>query len=286
MVVFLWGASLVCLYIYLERRKRNRIAQLLSSVEGMNRGRYRAEMAQDDFSILEDEILKLFIEAVEAREETQGLAKRQAQNVEDIAHQIKTPIAGILLQLERRGNADESEGLYRQLLRLNTLADDLLKLASLDAGGGMMRAPFPLAEAAAYAKEIVEDMLDARHIACAIDMGEEVVVGDFYWISEALINLLKNAAFQTGCSRIAITSASNPLYTSIAVEDDGGGIPAAERKKIFRRFYKSPDSDGFGLGLAMAKKIAEENGGELEVEEGAAGARFVMKFYRVTEKSS
>ncbi|MDU4026608.1 MAG: HAMP domain-containing sensor histidine kinase, partial [Anaerococcus sp.] len=74
----------------------------------------------------------------------------------------------------------------------------------------------------------------------------------------------------------------NPLYTNFIIEDNGGGIEKENMKKIFKRFYKTPDSNGFGIGLAMAKTIVEKNNGEISVSNTGSGARFEIKFYNVT----
>ena len=79
-----------------------------------------------------------------------------------------------------------------------------------------------------------------------------------------------------------LSSYKNPLYTSLIIEDNGGGIEKGNIKKIFKRFYKTPDSNGFGIGLAMAKTIVEKNKGEISVSNNGGGARFEIKFYNVT----
>ena len=84
------------------------------------------------------------------------------------------------------------------------------------------------------------------------------------------------------CDRIVISSYKNPLYTSLIIEDNGGGIEKENMKKIFKRFYKTPDSNGFGIGLAMAKSIVEANNGNISVKNGKNGAIFKIKFYNVT----
>ena len=71
-------------------------------------------------------------------------------------------------------------------------------------------------------------------------------------------------------------------WSSLIIEDNGGGIKEENLKKIFERFYKSPDSKGFGIGLAMAKSIIEANNGAISVKNGKDGATFKIKFYNVT----
>ena len=284
MIYLLWIGSLVFLYYILEKRKKKRIDELIDLIDNMKNQNYKIPMKQDDFSILEDKIYKLFIEIVEAKETSRKNSEKQIEYLEDIAHQIKTPITSMLfsienLELDYPGNSD-IEILKRQILRLSSLSDILLKLSSLDANKDLMKKEnFNLKELATYA-------LDSLDLKKSIDVDESlkenVICGDFYWLAEAMINILKNADNRPYCDKISISSYKNPLYTSLIIEDNGGGIEKANIKKIFKRFYKTPDSNGFGIGLAMAKTIALKNNGEISVTNTDQGARFEMKFYNVT----
>ena len=177
---------------------------------------------------------------------------------------------------------DLIEKLKRQLLRLNSLSDILLKLSSLDANKDLMK------KEEIRLEELVDYAIDSSGLKRSINikieknLKENSICGDFYWIAEALINIMKNADNRPTCDEITISSYKNPLYTSLIIEDNGGGIEKENIKKIFKRFYKTPDSNGFGIGLAMAKTIVEKNKGEISVSNIDAGARFEIKFYNVT----
>ena len=129
------------------------------------------------------------------------------------------------------------------------------------------------------------DSLDSKrsiNIKIEKSLKEISICGDFYWLAEALINIMKNADNRPTCDKIVVSSYKNPLYTSLIIEDNGGGIEKENMKKIFKRFYKTPDSNGFGIGLAMARTIVEKNNGEISVSNIKEGARFEIKFYNVT----
>lgn len=244
-------------------------------------------MVQDEFSILEDKIYKIFIELVEARELVEKNSKKQTQNLEDIAHQIKTPITSMFFDLEMidkdEDNKKEIEGLELQLERLNSLADILLKLSSLDANiDKMEKREVLISEILDYVLDILRKSIDEKKVKVICDYEDYEIKVDYYWISEALINIIKNALSLDGLTKIKISTNKNPIYTEIIIEDDGGGIKEENLKKIFERFYKSPDSKGFGIGLAMAKSIIEANNGDISVKNGKDGAIFKIKFYNVT----
>ena len=247
---------------------------------------YKIPMKQDDFSILEDKIYKLFIEIVEAKEISTKNSEKQIEYLEDIAHQIKTPITSMLFSIENLemdfpDNRD-IEILKRQTIRLNSLSDILLKLSSLDANKNLMK------KEQVNLGELVDYSLDSlnlkkfTNVEIEESLKENSICGDFYWLAEAFINIIKNADNRLTCDKIVVSSYKNPLYTSLIIEDNGGGIEKENMKKIFKRFYKTPDSNGFGIGLAMAKTIVEKNNGEISVSNIDAGARFEIKFYNVT----
>ena len=286
MIYVLWIISLGLLYYFLESRKKNRINELIDLIEKMKNQDYKIPMKQDDFSILEDKIYKLFIEIVEAKETSTRDSEKQIEYLEDIAHQIKTPITSMLFSIENLemdlSDNDDIGILKRQLLRLNSLSDILLKLSSLDANKDLMKKDeIRLDELIDYALDSL-NLKKSMKVEKRTDLKENSINGDFYWLAEALINIMKNADNRPTCDKITISSYKNPLYTSLIIEDNGGGIEKENIKKIFKRFYKTPDSNGFGIGLAMAKTIVEKNNGEISVSNIDAGARFEIKFFNVT----
>lgn len=287
MIYLFYPVSLLALYYFLKKRQKKRIEELENLIDRLGEKNYSIPTVQDDFSILEDKIYKIFIELVEARELVEKNSKKQTQNLEDIAHQIKTPITSMFFDLETidktEDNKKEIEGLELQLERLNSLADILLKLSSLDANiDKMEKREVLISEIIDYGLDILRKSIDEKKVKIICDYEDYEIKVDYYWISEALINIIKNALSLDRLTKIKISTNKNPIYTEIIIEDDGGGIKEENFKKIFERFYKSPDSKGFGIGLAMAKSIVEANNGAISVKNGKDGAIFKIKFYNVT----
>lgn len=287
MIYLFYPVSLLALYYFLKIRQKKRIEELENLIDRLGEKNYSIPMVQDDFSILEDKIYKIFIELVEARELVEKNSKKQTQNLEDIAHQIKTPITSMFFDLETidktEDNKKEIEGFELQLERLNSLADILLKLSSLDANiDKMEKREVLISEIIDYVLDILRKSIDEKKVKIICDYEDYEIKVDYYWISEALINIIKNALSLNRLTKIKISTNKNPIYIEIIIEDDGGGIKEENFKKIFERFYKSPDSKGFGIGLAMAKSIVEANNGAISVKNGKDGATFKIKFYNVT----
>lgn len=260
--------------------------EVIHLIERMKHRDYSIPMKQDEFAILEDHIYKIFMALVEEKEKTRMQSKQQIEYLEDIAHQIKTPITNMLFSIEVMQDSNvENEELFmlkKQVQRLHSLSDILLKLSSLDLRlERMKKEQIQVVELMEYAMEIVE-VPEKIDVFIDASLDEKIIRGDFYWLSEAMINILKNAIHMPKCTKIELRAEANPLYTALLITDNAGGIKDGDFRKIFRRFYKTPDSKGFGIGLAMAKSIIEKNNGEIEAHNVGEGAEFKIKFYNVT----
>jgi len=281
MIYIFWVLSFLIVFIFLKRRQKNRIEEIIELINRLELNNYKIPMKQDDFSILEDEIYKLFVELVEEREKNKNLLKNQSKNIEDIAHQIKTPITGMMFSIEN-GNSD-TETLSKNLNRLNELSNSLLKISSFDANAeNMKREKVFLREVIDYSLDILSEDIELRKIIVINNVEEEIIYANFYWICEAFINIIKNSINIDNTTEIEINSKDNPIYTEVSIKDNGGGINESIKKNIFKRFYKDPDSNGFGIGLSMARDIILKHKGSIEANNIEGGAEFVIKFYKVT----
>ncbi|MCY3030355.1 MULTISPECIES: sensor histidine kinase [Aerococcus] len=279
MIYIVWFLSILIVVCWLKFRQRRRIQELTDLIDQLYQQDYQIPMKQDDFSQLEDHIYKLFIELVEEKEKVHQLSQDQSQNIEDIAHQIKTPLTGMLFALEN--DKTDPATFSQQLNRLNDLSNALLKLASLDANvDDLNLRPVSLREVTDYALDIFSDDIEDRGIKVDNRLGDQVLMGHFNWLSEAVINILKNAINQEQTTHIYLEMRENPIYLEVSIRDDGGGIAKEKQKKIFQRFYKDPDSKGFGIGLSMAKRIVEKHQGQISCRNTEQGAEFILQFYK------
>jgi signal transduction histidine kinase len=169
-----------------------------------------------------------------------------------------------------------------QSQRLAQLASDLLDLSRLDAAVDLRSEPVEVTE---VSRAVIAEF-DRR----AAEQGAEVDLtssGDSYWatgdpgsvarIARILIDNAVRASPVGGSVRITVTGDGE--YVSLAVEDDGPGIPPEERELIFERFRrgKAAPGKGFGLGLAIGRELAQRMGGSLELAGSGPGARFVLR---------
>ena len=195
--------------------------------------------------------------------------------MEDISHQIKTPLTSISIMLDSIIENKEMDELTknkflheirRQLDWINWLVISLLKLSKLDSN------TIEFSPKEFYVEELIKQLLQNLSVPLEIK-GQEVIVegqentkliADFNWQLEAISNILKNCIEHTDeGKKIYISYSENNFYTSIIIKDEGKGIAKEELKHIFERFYKgkSSNENSIGIGLALSKTIIEKDNG-------------------------
>lgn len=274
-----------------HRRRHARLTALTRYLEAASCGK-EAILActEDEFSILEDEIHKTVSELRVAREQAQQERRQQADNLADIAHQLKTPLTSMSLMTQLLSaevcpaQMEYVERLGRQLTRLSWLIGSLLSMSRLDAGA-VEFAPvsLPFAELAARSTEPIETLLRERGQTILLRGGDFHLLCDPHWTAEALGNLVKNCSEHTPAGgQITLAAVATPLYLQITVEDTGTGFDQAELPHLFRRFFRGKQSarDSIGIGLALSRAIVEGQGGIVRAENCLdGGARFILRFY-------
>jgi signal transduction histidine kinase len=245
------------------------------------------EVTDDEFGKLRDEIYKIIVEskvvAVRAKENQEILR----EYTEDIAHQIKTPLTGALLMLDLVEDDLESSAEYiahirNSINRLHRLVDALLKMASLDSGSIVIKKD--VVSAKSLLKDLKSDMkiyFTDKDISIPIYGDDFTLSCDENWTYEAVFNIVKNGIEASADKGVEIYLKKTNLFQSIIVKDFGQGLDNEILKKAFKRFYKkNPDSEGYGIGLPMAKSIMEKQGGELLYQKGKDSNSFELRFYR------
>ncbi|WP_030163593.1 sensor histidine kinase [Spirillospora albida] len=231
----------------------------------------------------EDEIAQLARTANATLERLESAVRRQRQFASDASHELRTPIAGLRANLEDASMHPEDNDLpavVRQALRdtdrLEAIVTDLLLLARIGTGGAVQERIDLSALAAA------ELAGRALHAAVETRLDPDVPVrGVRMQLVRLLGNLLDNADRYADTS-ITVEVARDHDHALLAVTDDGPGIPAADRERVFERFTRldtarSRDAGGVGLGLAIAREIARSHDGTLRIEDRPSGVRFALR---------
>jgi len=205
--------------------------------------------------------------------------------VADAAHALRTPLTALQLQAQLVERAEIGQ-LRQGLERLTHLVTQLLTLARQEPGAAPP--PHEPVNLRALAGEVVVEMSQAA-IDRDIDLGLEgsdaqgavTIRGDADALRILLTNLVDNALhYIPRGGRIDVQVAHTAEGIELVVRDNGPGIPAAERARVFDRFYRVPDAPtgGSGLGLAIVDEVAQSHGARVALEDAAPGLRVRVVF--------
>ncbi|MFC5529941.1 sensor histidine kinase [Cohnella yongneupensis] len=204
--------------------------------------------------------------------------------VADISHQLKTPLASLIIYIDLLANgktnpADAAEFLEtcrRELDRMEWLILTLLKLARIEADAlelNIVQAPF--SDTIRTSLSSVERLAEERQVSLALHEPDArpMVPHDAHWLPEAISNVLKNAIeISPPGSEISVTWEMTSIFVRLKISDRGPGIAEQHLPHIFKKFYRaSSGGSGVGLGLPLAKSIVEKHGGVLSAANGPDG---------------
>lgn len=298
----IWGAGLllgimVCgLFLYLDRRKswsRNsdeeQLQQLYECLQEFKRGEFRTYPGEVSPS---EQWLKVWETVKELGQYFEDLKERLDQEedsvkslITDISHQLKTPLASLRMShelvAENRVTEEERREFLEQesqeLTKLEQLLNELVNLSRLETHM-IQICPLHASLKKTLTEAVSQIYMKARgkDISIQVEMNDDIVARhDSKWTVEALANILENAVkYSPEHTTITVRTQELVRNVLIEVEDEGMGIPVEELHKIYQRFYrgrkaKEQVKDGAGVGLYLARRIIEEQGGTITAKRKA-----------------
>lgn len=243
---FLTGILLfIVTFWYRNKKEALRIRELAEYLEQANTGRAAilSTSGEDEFSKLEDEIYKTVTFLYQTKDKAVQAKNDFAENLSNIAHQLKTPVTTISLSAQMmRQSMDRKhlEQVEKQLLRLTHLEDALLLLSRIDAGTlHLQRNAADVYTLLVLAADNLQELFVSSRTAVDIpEQGEMLVTVDLDWTMEAVMNLMKNCMEHSPGGTVHCSYAQNPLYTEILIWDDGEGFAKEDIPHLFERFYR------------------------------------------------
>ncbi len=308
-VGFLAGSMLFLFsFWYWHRKLDARIQALTGYLEKINTGVQGLvfESSDDEFSKLQDEIYKTVTELYQTREEALTARNNFAENLSNIAHQLKTPITSISLTVQMakehlddirteetpQGHTSMACKMYanikdiqRQINRLMHLEEALLLLSRIDAGTlALDRKPTDVFTILSLASDNLYELFMQKGVLIEVpEMGEMNINVDLNWTMEAVMNLMKNCMEATGTgTAVHCSYEKNPLYVQIRIWDEGEGFAKEDLPHLFERFYRGENAKhtGIGIGLSLSKAIIEMQNGIIRAFNlPNGGACFEVRFY-------
>ncbi|TYP54211.1 sensor histidine kinase [Thermosediminibacter litoriperuensis] len=297
-ITFSVTSSLTILFFVLQHYKRIEEADLsLRDFMAGNTNIRLDELGEDSLHKLFATINSIVTSQVAHIEREKQNRKFLKDTISDISHQLKTPLAAlkmyneIILNENIENNVVKSFSLKieREIIRMESLIQNLLKLAKLDAGSiKLEKSTHNLKD---FLREVIEGFRTRAEIECKkiiLDCDEHIVMNfDKEWLLEALSNIIKNALDHTEAQdKIEVHCTETPALILITIKDNGTGIHPEDIPHIFKRFYRSrfsKDKHGVGIGLTLAKTIIEMHGGIVTVEsEVGKGTAFNLIFPKLS----
>jgi signal transduction histidine kinase len=242
--------------------------------------------ANDEVSELAGTLDEMLQALAASREETEAMLQRQREFVADASHELRTPLTSVLANLELLAETldgdreDAARAALRSTQRMRRLVADLLLLARADVGRASPHAPLDVGEVLVEATAELEPVAADHELS--LEPGRGVVLGSRDELHRLALNLMENALRHTppGTRVRAAVEAADGRVT-LTVSDDGPGIPAQVREKVFERFVRGQGDRGgsFGLGLSIVRAVAQAHGGEVDITsptDGDRGTRFTV----------
>jgi signal transduction histidine kinase len=254
------------------RRLTKRLERLQLGVESLGAGDLAARVAVEG----KDEVASLAQSFNRAAGRIEALVGAHKTLLANASHELRTPLARIRLGVEMlKDSADPKRraGLDQDIAELDQLIDEVMLASRLDAV-----AELEDNEAVDLVALAAEEC--SRYPSAQLDGDPVSVRGDPRLLRRLLRNLLENAQ-RHGAPPVHVRITRDANTAQINVSDEGQGIPAEERERVFEPFYrrKQPGPNlGAGLGLALVRQIARRHGGDAQCEPGAgARSRFVVR---------
>ena len=288
---------MIIIFEYLKRRdkKINQITQYINEIKNRKYELDINENSEDELSNLKNELYKITVMLKEEGEISKKDKENLKMSVEDISHQLKTPLTSITIMLDNlkdNPNMDENTKqkfifeISKQIDWINWLVISMLKLSKLDAN--VVQFYEEKINLKKFINEIVKNLeipIEIKNQQIVIEGNEKAsFIGDYKWQQEAVTNIIKNCIeHNKDNGKIYIRYEENTLFTKITIKDEGEGISKEDLKHIFERFYKGQNSseNSVGIGLALAKNIIEKNKGMISCKsELDKGTEFVIKYMK------
>ena len=292
------STSLLIVFMLYERKQDKEIDKITKYLEAINDKNYTLkidENSEEELSILKNELYKVTVMLRENASNTLKDKINLKRALEDISHQLKTPLTSILIILDNLIDNPEMDyqtrveflhDLKREATRIQSLIQSILKLSKFDSN------TVQFIKQDIYLKQIIDEAIkntgslaDLKNIKINVEGDKKIKLNcDLLWQIEAITNILKNCIEHSKeNTQIDIKYNNNSVYSYITITDYGEGISKEDLPHIFERFYRGKNSsnESIGIGLSLSKTIIESNNGIVSVESNSDKTTFIIKYFKL-----
>ena len=289
---------LIYLFVRYYFKRDNEIEKIINCLEKINQKNYEIDIndvSEDKLSILKHEIYKTTVMLKENTEKGNQDKINLKKSLQDISHQLKTPLTSSIIMLDNIIDDLENDieikpefikKVKKDISKISFLIQSILKLSMFESNTiTFIRKEIPVKKIINSSIENIENLCDLKNIKIVVkDRSKNKIYCDYRWQVEALTNILKNAVeYSFNDSIIIVEVDKNNTYTMIKIKDFGKGMSEDETINIFKRFYKGKNSssDSNGIGLSLAKAIIEKDNGRVIVNSlKGEGTTFSIKYFK------
>ena len=295
-IILIFSIIIIIVFVLYNKRQKNKIKEITNYIEQINNKNYALDIQdnnEDELSVLKNELYKITVMLKEQAENSAKDKINLKNSLEDISHQLKTPLTSITIMLDNILDSPDMDlqtrnefikDIYREIANIKFLVQNLLILSKFDANTITFNEnEEKLEDIIEEAKQNVASICDLKNIQILVEGKEDAkTTCDLKWQVEALTNILKNCAeHSNNNTKINVLYSENNMYSEIVIKDEGSGIDQKDLKHIFERFYKgkNSDKDSIGIGLSLARTIIEKDNGFITVDsELGKGTKFNIKY--------
>lgn len=298
-ITLLLNIIIILLYIFIESKFNNdkEINKIIKLIENINHKNYElkiSELSEDKLSILKEEIYKTTIMLKENADNSLKDKINIKNSLQDISHQIKTPLTSINIMLDNIIDDPDMnieirhnflKQIKREITNISFLVQSILKLSKFESNTiDFNRKEIYITKILDETIKNVANLCDLKNIEIKVNnKSKNKIYCDPKWQIEAVTNILKNAVeYSIKGGKVLIECEDNNLYSQIKIIDYGKGMDDEDIKNIFKRFYKGKDSekDSIGIGLSLSKTIIEKDKGKITIESKKnKGTTFIIKYF-------
>ena len=290
------GAAITGWFLHEKKREEKEIEELIEYMDAVRRGSKKVlpeENSENALSKLKNELYKMTVLMRETRDQSIRERDDLRRALEDISHQIKTPITSMRIMLDAMEESPEMDEETRldflrtvssQIEHISSLVIALLNMAKFDSGTIVLHPKAIRAgELVRDAAKDLEILMEVQGVGLEVTGDTEAVFeADPRWQTEAVRNILKNCAEHSPAgSVIHVNAEDSALFLKITIRDEGEGIRKEDLRHIFERFYKAKNAgpDSVGIGLSFAKAVIEKEGGMITADsEEGKGSIFTIRY--------
>jgi signal transduction histidine kinase len=279
-LLILLGAVVLTAHAFIHRTLRP-IRLLHEGVSKLSEGNLEVVVARNT----RDELGALTTAFNQMVQRVRDMVKARDQLLVDVSHELRSPITRLKVALEFIPDSEKKRRLAGDVAEMETMITEILEIERLAAGGGLEREPEDLV---GLLREVIEGFADRRPGVSLKAAAEVTVTMDGGRVRTVVKNVLENAVKfsppESGSVEVAVEEAEDGV--AVRIRDHGPGIPPDDLPSLFEPFFRvdrsrSRRTGGYGLGLAMSKRIMEAHGGSIRAEnDPEGGATFTLTLPR------